>query len=346
MVVSGSPSAAAWLCSPHSSGERTRRCSGTASMAPGAELEIGNLTGPGILRHLRVATHDAVEVMRGLVIRAWWDGQSHPSIEAPLGDFFGFAHGHSPAYGSAVHTVNEGQLDFWLPMPFRNRARLTLANDLAVPIRVHYALDYSLGTAIPEDAGYLHAHFRRESPTSPGQDFELLPLRQGRGRFIGTVIGILPLGLHWWGEGEVKFYLDGDTEFPTIVGTGSEDYVGLAWCVQQTCFPMHGANLVTKGPVPNMAGPASMYRWHLADPVLWHTSARVSIQQIGVDITAPGSMREFQSYLECLRERQDDWSCCTFWYEPVPSAPLPALASLEQRLHALESGPAPEIPSA
>lgn len=314
-----------------------RKGSPARMIAPGETAVLADIQGPGVIRHIWLATYDVPVILRSLTLRAHWDDQEHPSIEAPLGDFFGFAHGRSTPYASAVHSIGEkGALNMWLPMPFRKRGRLTLTNELPIPALLFFQIDYTVGNAIPDDAGYLHALFRRECRTTPGRDFELLPRRVGRGRFMGSVIGVVPLEPHWWGEGEVKFFMDGDEEHATIVGTGSEDYVGLAWCVQQTTFDFHGASLVEKGPAPNMAGPVSMYRWHLPDPVYWHDAIRVTIQQIGCDISAEGALRNFDSYLECLRERQDDWSCCTFWYESVPSAPLPELPPLEVRLHAID----------
>ena len=115
--------------------------------------------------------------------------------------------------------------------------------------------------------------------------------------------------------------------------------MGLGWCVQQTPFHFHGASLVEKSPLPHTAGPVSMYRWHLADPIYWHSEMRATIQQIGVEISPETAPRNFNQYLDCLREREDDWSCCTFWYEPVPSAALPAYPTLDERLRDLQLEP-------
>ncbi|MCC5869250.1 MAG: DUF2961 domain-containing protein [Gammaproteobacteria bacterium] len=321
----------------------SRRLSGSTCLAPGARLVLADLAGPGMLRHLRLVIPDTPQAGRGLMIRTWWDGQPHPSIEAPVGDFFGFAHGRSLPFGSAVHSVGAGGvMDLWLPMPFAKRAYVVIDNELSEAIALQHVVAFTHGDALPPDAGNLHACFRRETRTRTGEDFEFMPHRQGRGRFLGVVFGIIPLEHHWWGEGEAKFFLDGDTAFPTLVGTGAEDYVGLAWNVQQTCFPLHGASLVRKSDTPNMAGPVSMYRWHTCDPIYWHREIRATIQQLGVDITGEGTMRSFASYLACLRERQDDWSSCSFWYEPLPSAPLPEAAPLALRLHDLEWACAPD----
>ncbi len=175
-----------------------------------------------------MTTEPSPGILRGLVIRAYWEDQKHPSIECPVDDFMGFAHGVVQAYHSAVHSVSMAVgMNIWLPMPFSKRARLTITNDGTGPeIELYYQIDYTLGDRHPNDMGRLHVLFRRENPTTLKRDFELLPKRTGKGRFIGSVIGVHSLDTsRWWGEGEVKVYLDGDTDFRTICGTGSEDYV-------------------------------------------------------------------------------------------------------------------------
>lgn len=307
-------------------------------IGPGETLEIASMQGPGIIRHIWMVTYDVVDTLRGLVIRAYWEGQEHASIEAPLGDFFGFAHGHSPPYSSAVHSVGAKlALNIWLPMPFFSQARLTITNDLPIAVPLFFQIDYTIGDELDRDLGHLHALFRRESPTTAGRDYEIVPQRSGRGRYLGAVIGVRPTNPNWWGEGEARIYLDGDDPFPTIAGTGAEDYVGLSWGLQQTPFPYHGASLVTKGRTDT--GPVSMYRWHLNDPIYWSTSIRVVIQQIGIEVDPQNVPRSLEGYLGCLRERQDDWCSCAFWYEPVPSSRLPPLPDLTHRLSDLELHP-------
>lgn len=307
-------------------------------LASGGTVTLADITGPGMLRHIWLATYDVPDTMRGVVVRIYWDDQEHPSVEAPIGDFFGFAHGATPPYASAVHSVGGRlALNIWLPMPFAKRARVTLSNEIGIAIPVFYQIDYTLGDEIAEDDGYLHALFRREIRTRKGEDYELLPTRSGRGRYLGAVIGVRPTDPNWWGEGEVKIYLDGDGTFPSICGTGAEDYVGLSWGLQPNAFPLHGANLVSAGRTDT--GPVSMYRWHLADPVVWHESIRVTAQQIGLVATRETLPRSLDQYLGCLVEREDDWSSCTFWYERTPSAPLPLLPDLATRLHALALTP-------
>ena len=246
------------------------------------------------------------------MLSAWWDDQSHPSIQCPVGDFFGSAVGKVKPYCSAVHSVGiEAGMNIWLPMPFLKRAKFVFTNESPKPVSLFYQIDFTLGDKHRDDVGRMHVLFRRENPTTEKADFELLPERQQKGRYIGSVIGVRNLHpSRWWGEGEVKVYMDGDTDHPTICGTGSEDYVGLSWGVQATPFFYNGCSLNDKNFV-------SMYRWHLADPVAWQRQGRVTIQQI--------------AYVKGLVETEDDWSCATFWYEPVPSAPLPPMPDLAAR---------------
>jgi len=283
---------------------------------PGETHLLCDIQGPGTIRHIWLTTDRSPQNLRTLVIRAWWDGQEHPSIECPVGDLFGFAHGKVMPYHSAVHSVGPtGGMNLWLPMPFQKRAKITLANEDSIESSkappIFYQIDYTLGDKHPNGVGRLHVLFRRENPTTLKKDFELLPQRASQGRFIGSVIGIRNLHpQQWWGEGEIKVYMDGDKEFPTICGTGSEDYVGLAWGIQQTPFLYNGCSLDQKHFV-------SMYRWHLPDPIAWQKECRITIQQI--------------SWKDGLAETQDDWSCATFWYEPVPSAALPKLPDVKAR---------------
>jgi hypothetical protein len=277
----------------------------------GQMVQLCDIQGPGVIRHIWMTTHAKPEVERSLVVRAYWEGQEHPSIECPFGDFFGIAHGRAVAYASAVHSVSEkGGVNIWLPMPFTKQARITLTNEGKETIPLYMQIDYTLGDKLAEDVGRLHTLFRRENPTTEKKDFEILPLRQNKGRYIGTLLEVRNLHEHWWGEGEIKMYFDGDTEYPTICGTGSEDYVGMAYGVQKGTFPYNGCVMTENAFI-------SVYRWHLPDPVVWKQAMRITMQQI--------------RYENGLVETSDDWSCATFWYEPTPSAPLPPLPDVGAR---------------
>ncbi len=279
---------------------------------PGETVTLCDCEGPGVVRHIWMTTRGEPVNLRSMVITAWWDGQEHPSVQCPLGDFMGAAHGKVLPYQSAVHSLGAAAgMNIWLPMPFAKRARIAITNEGASPSVLFYQIDCTVGDALPPLVGRLHVLFRRENPTTIKKDFELLPRREGRGRFIGSLMSVRSLDTkHWWGEGEMKAYLDGDTEFPTVCGTGSEDYIGLSWGTQKTPFLFNGCYLDDGGYV-------GMYRWHLPDPIVWKNDARITIQQI--------------EWNDGLKERKDDWACATFWYEPVPSAPLPPMADVKAR---------------
>lgn len=304
---------------------------------PGQTVTLADIKGPGTIRHIWATMPPIAKAVRGAVIRIYWEGQEHPSIEAPVGDFFGFAHGKTKEFQSAAHSVGAAQgMNSWLEMPFTNRASVTLTNESAKPFPFFYQIDYTLGDDHTEDIGRLHIHFRRENPTTAAQDFEILPKRDGRGAFLGAIIGVRPLAPQWWGEGEIKFYMDGDEDLPTICGTGAEDYVGLSWGLQENAFLYNGASLCERA--GSDTGFISMYRWHHKDPIYWQESVRVTIQQIGHEGPSPN----LDAYKANLFEREDDWCSTAFWYEPVPSAPLPELASVEARSKDLWPGPEAE----
>ena len=285
----------------------------------GTTLVLADIQGSGTIRHIWLTMSDPElgfrkhrpQTIRNVVIRAYWDDQTHPSIECPVGEFFGLPHGKVVHYQSAVHSVADWMgMNIWLPMPFCKRARITLTNDGDYPVSVVYSLDHTLGDQHPEQVGRLHTLFRRENPTTRKQDFEFLPQRQGRGRYIGSVVVVRQLHETWWGEGEFKVYLDGDSDFPTICGTGSEDWAGFSHGIGKQQFTHHGS-ILSAGHFH------AMYRWHLRDPIIWQRECRITMQQI--------------TYRDGVSETEDDWAVATFWYEPLPSAPLPPFPDVAAR---------------
>ena len=285
---------------------------------PDSTFVLCDIAGPGTIRHIWMTGPGGGYNPRSFVIRVWWDGQEHPSIECPLGDFMGYAHAKVMAYQSAVHSCGQkAGMNIWLPMPFVSHCRMEITNEGDTTASLFYQIDYTVGDRHPADVGRLHCLFRRENPTTLTEDYTILPKRTGKGRFIGCVLGIRYEDKNWWGEGEIKFYMDGDTEFPTLCGTGSEDYVGLSYGMQQTPFMYNGCSLNDPE-----RGFVSMYRWHLPDPIYWRQECRITIQQIGWSREKEGN----------LYERQDDWSSAAFWYETVPSEPLPAMPSVDARI--------------
>jgi len=300
------------------------------AVAAGETVLLASIEGPGTIRHIWVTTRPNRTLLRSAMVRIYWEDESFPSVELPLGDFFGFAHGATAAFQTALHSVGERYgMNCFIPMPFLRRARIELTNESPKPMTLFYQIDYTVGDTHSAETGRLHAVFLRANPTVLGEDFELLPLRTGSGRLLGSVMGIRPLRDAWWGEGEVKMFVDGDGRYATIVGTGSEDYVGLSWGIQQTPFMHMGANRVD-ALAGVETGAVSMYRWHISDPVYWHSDMRVTIQQIG----HAGESPDLDAYKENLFERQDDWSAATFWYTSQ-LAPLLPCVPLQDRVRDL-----------
>ena len=297
-----------------------RKGSPARYIAPGQTIVLGDIDGPGVLRHIWMTAVRNVEVLQGIVIKIYWDNQTHPSIETPIGPFFGIMHGQVKAYQSAVHSVNSmAGMNNWMEMPFKKHAKIEIVNESTVTTPIYYNIDYTIRDILPRECGYLHAIYRRENPTVLKNNFKILPKRNGKGRFLGCVLGIRTLTNTWWGEGEFKVYLDGDTNFPTICGTGTEDYVGQSWGLQDATHLYAGTSL-HPGSDLNAGELHTIYRWHIKDPIYWKKDVRVTIQQIG------------HNGIIGLFERQDDWSTCSFWYEPAPSNPLPTMQDYNARI--------------
>lgn len=295
---------------------------------PGQTQTLMDVDGPGVIRHIWITIPKRTPLMlRGLVLRAYWDGETEPSIEVPLGDFFGTAQGRVACNekGEAVHFVSAWTTETlgrgfncYFPMPFGSHAKITVANDTDQGTgSFFFQIDYELVSQLPANAGRLHAQFRRQNPTVEKQDYVIVDNVRGPGLYVGTVIGVRPLGPHWWGEGEVKMYMDGDTDYPTICGTGTEDYFCAAWGMGLYQTPYHGCTLhlindTFKEPL------VSMYRWHVLDPVRFRKSLKVTIQQIG--------------WHNGLFERSDDWSSTAFWYQAEPHNAFPPLPDCAARI--------------
>src|SRR4051812_37488412 len=252
-------------------------------LAPGEVVTLADVDGPGVVRHVWMTFPPArPEVMRAMVIEVFYDGADEPSISVPALDFFGVAMGRPAPMSSALTSMQEGRgFNSYIPIPFGEHITITFRNGSAQGIHLYYQVDFTLESLAPE-TGRLHATFRRENPTVLKRDFVIEDDLRGPGRFLGCVIGIRTIeGGFWYGEGEVKVFLDGDTTHPTICGTGLEDYVGTAWGMET-----HTAHYAG---VPMSVGPegarvphwVSFYRWHVLDPIMFNETIKVTIQQIG-----------------------------------------------------------------
>ena len=298
-----------------------------------SSVTMADIEGPGSIRHIWFALgteRDAAidyEVCRNVILRCYWDDQTYPSIECPVGDFFGIAHGRRRAFTSALMTnTNGAAMNSYVPMPFQT-ARITIQNDTGYQTDLAYFIDYTLGDDVAV-AGRLHTLFRRENPVANGADYAILPKAEGRGVYVGTVLGVRALDHEdhidtWWGEGEVKMYIDGDDRFPTIVGSGTEDYFCSASGIDRHDTPYSGA--------PYCHGKFySCYRWHVADPIYFQEDLRVEVQHMGND------MRLIHDPRKRYVERIDDYSSVAFWYQNLPSRPLPELIGRCERTADLE----------
>lgn len=310
----------------------------------GETVVLGEIDGCGVITHMWMTVTDQTTpadrfVLRDLVLRIYWDNEETPSVESPLGDFFCLGFGESYTVNSMLVNVNPLRgMNCFFQMPFAKHAKITLENQHANPISsFFYQIDYCLTDSLPENCGYFHAQFRRERLTQIGRDYVLLDGVKGKGRYLGTFMALSTLERYWWGEGEFKFYIDGDTDFPTICGTGEEDYFGGAWsfathdkdgnCIETNFnglylgYPFYKdkdtaiTNRYHNRDVPPMR---TFYRWHVMDPIWFSEDLRVTVQQIGVCHSG-------------LFERQDDMSTVSYWYQTEPHAFFPVFPTAKER---------------
>lgn len=265
----------------------------------GERVVLADLEGPGTVNHLWLTVPPAApELLRALVLEVFYDDATEPSISVPVLDFFGLPHGRPVAYHSALVAVQEGRgFNSYVPMPFDRRIRVEFVNGSARSTLLYYQIDCTMQPRLPDGTGFLHVAFRRQNPTVMRDDFTIVDGLRGPGRFLGCVVGVRVIDpADWYGEGEVKMYLDGDRDLPTICGTGLEDYVGTAWGMGAHAAPYGGAPLVVSdrsGPNPDFVG---FYRWHVPDPVVFRSDLRVTIQQIGAKGFAAGRDDDLEEY--------------------------------------------------
>lgn len=297
------------------------------SFEPGQTREIANLQGPGAITHLWF-TIGAREpgFYRKIVIRAYWDDEKEPSVECPIGDFFGLGHGQYYRYNSAPIQIGDfGGLNCYWRMPFQKGARLTLTNECDNGFGIYFYVDYvkyAPGALKFANTGYFHAQYRQGRPPDPDKDYTILDAA-GRGVYVGCNYTIQLASPGWWGEGDDKFYIDGDTQ-PTIWGTGSEDYFGGAWGFPNTSY----ANLYTGVPLNGFFDKGAItncYRYHIQDPVPFRKSLRVDIEHRGEGLNEQGKPAGFLV-------RPDYIATVAYWYQKEPHAAFPPLPSVPDRL--------------
>lgn len=308
------------------------------SIAAGETLTLADIEGPGSIQQIWMTPTGNY---RHTIIRIYWDDQELPSVECPIGDFFASAFTSFDTFAqisSLAVCVNPGNaFNCYWPMPFRKRCRITMENIGLKDMRVFFQINYALNE-VPEDAAYFHAQFRRTNPVPYGKVYTILDGVQGKGHYAGTYMAWGLNNNGWWGEGEIKFYLDGDVPadktldeavaehggdaFPTICGTGTEDYFCGSYNFENKATKQYQEFTTPYAGVPHIVRPDgvyksqmrfSMYRWHLPDPIRFDEELAITIQALG--------WRSEHRYLPL----QDDIASVAFWYQTLPTAPFPEL---------------------
>lgn len=301
------------------------------SLAAGETVAIMDNEGPGVIRHIWM-TLDC-KMHRDIIIRMYWDGDENPSVECPVGDFFCNSWRQSQNILTQPINVNPyGGLNCFFPMPFKKHAKITVTNDASNELRsFYYTVNYTLET-VSEEALYFHAQWRRTNPVPYGEFYTMLDGIQGQGQYVGTFMSWQQNNNDWWGEGEILMFMDGDDKYPTIIGTGTEDYFGGAWGFERNGFsesftaPYFGYNDVQPQPKPGYTGlnmragsRFTLYRFHICDPVFFKKDLKVQMQCIG--------WRSDGRFLPL----QDDVASVVYWYQTLPHAPFPVFPNRNAR---------------
>ncbi len=302
------------------------KISPSVKIAAGTTFTVAEIEGPGAIQQIWMTP---TGVWRNLILRVYWDDEETPSIECPVGDFFCMGWGQYAHVNSLAVCVNPGSaFNCWWEMPFRRKCRMTMENISVDDVILYYQINYVL-TDVPDDAAYLHAQFRRVNPLPYKDVYTIIEGVRGHGHYVGTYLAWGVNNNGWWGEGEIKFFLDGDDEYPTICGTGTEDYFCGSYDFdvrqknqygvetleyQEFNTPYVGLPQVIRGDGHyNVQQRFGMYRWHILDPIRFQTDLRVTIQALG--------WRSKGRYLPL----QDDIASVAFWYQAEPHAPFPPL---------------------
>jgi hypothetical protein len=331
-----------------------RKGSPSFPLKAGDRAVLAEVTGTsGVVRRIwsTIAERDA-RMLRGLRLEFFWDEAEKAAVSVPFGDFFGVGLGRVAPFQSMLFTNPEGRsFNCYVPMPFKKSMKMTVTNESDENLTAfYYDIDYTIGDRHGTDAMYFHACYRRENPTIMQRDYEILPNVHGSGRFLGCNIGINANKQQyydsWWGEGEVKIYLDGDDNHPTLCGTGTEDYIGTGW--GQDCYS-HLFQGCTIADNTNMQ--YCYYRHHIPDPVFFYKDIRVTIQQLGFcspntnaaffhegnkiysrDMKPIDFSKDKQTSQYALFERCDDYSSCAYFYLNRPVNDLPDIDQYELRI--------------
>ncbi len=293
-------------------------------IAPGGTLTLAELKGPGVIVHIWFTiSHPAPNYSRLLTLRMYWDGEATPSVECPVGDFFGMGHGVDQPFTSLpirVTSNGRGRNCYW-PMPFHKSARITVTNESEQPCHAfYYYIDWQKHKTLPADSLHFHAMYRQEYPCIMGRNYLLADIA-GRGQYVGTVQSVYHVSPGWYGEGDDFFFIDGEKE-PRLRGTGTEDYFCDGWGFRQQDGPFYGTPL-WEGYRTGDRGTA--YRFHIPDPIAFKKSLRTEIEHKGSQVFPDKTQSGFI-------ERDDLMSSVAFWYQTEPHKPWPALPAGVDRL--------------
>lgn len=287
------------------------------NIKPKETFVLAEIKGPGAIQQIWMTPAGN---WRFSILRFYWDSEENPSVEVPVGDFFACGWGKYAQVSALPVCVNPGSAFncYWV-MPFRKSCKITMENLDEKDMRLYYQINYTL-TDVPEDAAYFHAQFRRTNPLPYKEVYKILDGVKGWGHYVGTYICWGSNNNGWWGEGEIKFFIDGDKKFPTICGTGTEDYFcgSYGFVVdnkyKEYTTPYAGMpQVITPDGLMNSQQRFGLYRWHIMDPVRFEKDLKVTIQALG--------WRSGGRYLPL----QDDISSVAFWYQKEPHAPFPKL---------------------
>ncbi|NOR75732.1 MAG: DUF2961 domain-containing protein [Draconibacterium sp.] len=294
-------------------------------ISPGETLVIADLEGPGIIKHIWNTSASLNPFSaRSLVIRIYWDNSEKPSVEVPLGDFFGVGHGAKKDFQSlpvSVSSFGRSRTCFW-EMPFKKHAKITISNELPQygPVPFYYYVDWEKVDSVPDSVLYFHARYNQQTPAKPGD--HIILNTKGKGNYAGTVYSVIQKEHGWFGEGDDRFYIDGETS-PSIQGTGTEDYFNDSWGFREFAGLFHGVTL-SEG---SLAGDrVSVYRWHIPDPIRFKKSLTFSIEH-------RGSMYDDEmNKLSSSGERADWISSVAFWYQTPITFSDNSLPPAEERI--------------
>jgi hypothetical protein len=316
-------------------------------LAPHSRASIAEIQGAGCVKHIWMTMSSPEPAFaRKLVLRAWWDGEPRPSIECPIGDFFGIGHAIIKEFWSLplqMSPSNGRGFNCWFPMPFASAARFEVANDSDADAKLYFYIDYERYPALDEDQARFHTQWRRQNPTAgwgdesrnlwtdkayrpevwetpnlDGADNYVILEAQGKGHYVGCHLDVdcfAPTKNFWWGEGDDMIFIDGEGWPPRLHGTGSEDYFNTAYCPQtEFCSPYHGLTVYSGDAEWPWRGKNSLYRFHIEDPIYFEESIRVTIEH--------GHANNLSN----------DYASTAYWYQREPHAPFPALPPVEERL--------------